>query len=297
MSKADSFTFDNSDFRAPTMGQDAAFEIEPRAVGKRRMMNVAKIDLNRIVSRPQVRETFDEGELQELADSLASKGQQQPIRVWWDANEGGDGRYIILMGERRYRAAKMAGFTELEAVIHEGALTDADITELQLIENLIRADLNPVEEARAFRKIMDDRAAAGLPATAKDIAKEIGLSDTKVQRSVKLLKLPAAILEDVATGDIPPSLIRQMWRLPTEAEQAELIERYKAGESFGAVSETVKIKTTGRASNAPRTKKSVTIDGIKIEVTAKKKVTQAEIATAMKQWIKQISNDGRSKAA
>lgn len=75
-------------------------------------MNVVKIDLNRIVSRPQVRETFDEGELQELAESLASMGQQQPIRVWWDANEGGNERYINLMGECRYLTAKMAGFRD-----------------------------------------------------------------------------------------------------------------------------------------------------------------------------------------
>lgn len=298
MSKANAFTFDNSDFQSPTSDAPPLPQTtDMQSIGKRRVFNVAKIQLSRIISRPQVRENFDEGELQELADSLKSKGQQQPIRVWWDETAEGDGRYVILMGERRYRAAQLAGFVEIEAMIHEEKLSDADITELQLIENIIRADLNAVEEAKAYKKIMLDRQAAGLPCTAKDIAKEIGVSDTKVQRSVKLLTLPEDILADVADGTVPPSVIRQMWRLKTEDERQKLITDYKSGSSFGEISDAVKMKKSGKGSNGPRTKKSVTIDGIKIEVTAKRRVTQMEIAAAMKEWVKQIQSDGRSKAA
>lgn len=295
MSKASSFNFDNSDFTAPTQpATRPSFSTDESMFGRRRIMNAHRIDLDQIISRPQVREEFDEDALQELADSLKNKGQQQPIRVWRDTAEG---KYVVLMGERRFRAAKIAGFEKIDAMVHEEPLSDAEITELQLIENLIRKDLNPVEEAKAFRKIMDDRKAAGHPCTAKDIAKEISVSETKVQRSVRLLTLPEDILADVADGTIPASVIRQMWRLKGEDERRQLVDDYKNGKSFGEISDTVKIKKNSRGINGPRTKKSVTIDGIKIEVTAKKKVTQAEIAAAMKQWIKQIQNDGRSKAA
>ena len=299
MSKASKFDFDNSDFTAPTTPTShPPFSSEESMFGRKRIFNALRIQLDQIVSRPQVREEFEEGALQELADSLKSKGLQQPIRVWRDEAEG---KYVVLMGERRFRAAKIAGFDAIDAMIHEQPLTEAEITELQLIENLIREDLNPVEEAKAFQKIMDDRKAAGCPCTAKDIAKEISVSETKVQRSVRLLKLPEDILVDVAEGTIPPSVIRQMWRLKTGDEQRQLVADYKSGKSFGEISETVKL-TTGNGSkganaNKNRTKKSITIDGIKIEVTAKKKVTQVEIAAAMKQWIKQIQSDGRSKAA
>ncbi|TWU59633.1 ParB/RepB/Spo0J family partition protein [Crateriforma conspicua] len=298
MSKANAFTFDNSDFRSPTTpAPPMQSETDMKTLGRKRVFNAAKIELDRIISRPQVRQHFDEDELQELADSLKSKGQQQPIRVWWDQDAEGEGRYVILMGERRYRAAKLAGFNDIECLVHEEPLSDAEITELQLIENIIRADLNAVEEAKAFKKIMADREAAGLPCTAKDIAKEIGISDTKVQRSVRLLTLPEDILADVADGTIPPSVIRQMWRLKTEDERRKLVADYKSGSSFGEISESVKLKKTGKGNAGPRTKKSFTVDGIKIEVTAKRRVTQMEIAAAMKEWVKQIQSDGRSKAA
>ena len=293
------FDFDNADFQAATTSIPTTIETtDMESVGRRRMFNLAKIELNCIVSRPQVRVHFDEEELNELADSLKNKGQQQPIRVWWD---GESNRYVVLMGERRFRAAKIAGMDAIEAVIHEEPLTEAEINELQLIENLVREDLAPMEEARAFQKIIEDRKGKGLPASAKAIAKEIGSSETKVQRSVRLLKLPKDIQEDVESGDVPPSVIRQMWRLKTEDQQRELIAAYKGGESFGVISQTVDTKTgTGQSASsvatAVKTKKSFTSNGIKVHASSKKKATKSDIAAVLRAWADDLDSDGRSRS-
>jgi ParB family chromosome partitioning protein len=294
------YSFDNADFQAATTSIPTTIEsTDMETVGRRRMFNVAKIELSRIISRPQVRIHFDKAELHELADSLRSKGQQQPIRVWWDSEAEDTGRYVVLMGERRFRAAKIANIEAIEAVIHEQPLNEAEINELQLIENLVRSDLAPMEEARAFQKIIDDRKASGLPSSAKAIAKEIGSSETKVQRSVRLLKLPDDIKQDVEAGDVPPSVIRQMWRLKTEDQRRALIASYKEGQSFGDISQTVdQKKGTGRAkslTSSAKTTKSFTSDGIKVQASSKKKVTKADIANVLRAWADDLDSDGRSR--
>lgn len=292
------FSFDNNDFQASsalTRSPDME-QLDMKMQGRRLMRNSAKIELGRIITRDQVREDFDPDELQQLADSLKSKGQQQPIRVWWDAAAE---RYVLLMGERRYRAAKMNNWHEIECIIHEKELNEAEITELQLIENIVRADLNPIEEAKAFRKIMDDRKAAGKPATAKDLAKELGYSDTKVARSVRLLTLPDDIQKDVANKTIPPSVIREVLKLKRDDEQRKMLTDYKGGLSYADIAGTVKDKKSGKGgqSSSPKTKKVFSANGIKVQAVAKKKATQAEIAEVLELWLSELRNDGRSKAA
>ena len=112
------------------------------------MIPVAKIDRD----PDQPRQEFDEEELDRLAESLRIRGQLQPIRVRWDE---GRGVYVVLAGERRWRAARMAGLDKLACVIHEGVLTDEEKLAMQLVENALRADLKPVEQARAYRRLMD----------------------------------------------------------------------------------------------------------------------------------------------
>ena len=90
-----------------------------------------------------------------------------------------------MQGERRYRASKIAGLETIECVVHSGEFSDAEITELQISENIVREQLDAIEEAKAFKKIIEDRKAAGLPSAAKDIAKEIGYSEkSSTSRSV-----------------------------------------------------------------------------------------------------------------
>jgi ParB family chromosome partitioning protein len=288
-SKADIFAeLDlGSDFSTRPMTNNGAGD-DPREIGKRRLRNAAQIELGRIISKDQVRTDFDPDKHQELVASLKAHGQQQPARVYWSEQ---DGRFVILQGERRFRAAQEAGITHLDCVILDHAPSEAERIELQLIENIIRQELNPVEEAQAFKALMDSR-----QCTAKDIALEIGRDPTTIQRCVRLLELPADILADVAAGLLPKSLIREVQKLKTEEEQRQMIANYKSGETFGSVTQKVKATTSGKTVTA-KTKKVHTSSGIKVEATAKRKVTNAEIISVLEEWLEELKNDGRGKKA
>ena len=121
--------------------------------GVTRAKNVCVIPLDRIVRDPnQPREEFDPEALRRLADSLKERGQLQPIGVRWDEALG---VYVIVFGERRWRAAGMAGLLTVNAVVMEGAISPDDLIVVQLVENAVREDLRPIEQARAYRKLMD----------------------------------------------------------------------------------------------------------------------------------------------
>ena len=121
-------------------------------VGVVRSKDVSQIAIDRIDRDPrQPREEFDPEGLERLAQSLRQRGLLQPIRVRWDA---GQERYVIICGERRWRAAKMAGLESLACVIVEGDLTHQERLAIQLVENALREDLKPIEQARAYKTLM-----------------------------------------------------------------------------------------------------------------------------------------------
>src|SRR4051794_606339 len=121
--------------------------------GVSRAKNVSIIPLDRIVRDPnQPREEFESEALRRLADSLKERGQLQPIGVRWDEALG---VYVIVFGERRWRAAGMAGLLTVNAVVMEEAISPEDLIVVQLVENAVREDLRPIEQARAYRKLMD----------------------------------------------------------------------------------------------------------------------------------------------
>jgi len=293
------FNLDQDDFMPSNLTLTAApaeQTTDGKMIGRRFMKNVAKIELDRIIIRDQVRKTYNQAGIEEMADSLTALGQQQPIVVRWDETAEDNGRYVVLMGHRRFLGSKAAGFETVDAVIFERDLNDAEIVELQLIENVVREDLNPIEEAIAFRQLIDNRKASGQPSKVEDVAAFIGVSATKVFRAIRLLNLPEDVQEDVAQGTIPTSVIREVLKLKTEDEQRQMIERYKAGESYGEIAKSVKAKKSGKGTSAgPKTKKAFTAGPIKLQATAKKRVTQAEIAEALEAWIEELRGDGRSQ--
>lgn len=109
----------------------------------KRDMNAKVIAISRIVAKEQVRKEFNQEELEELAHSLKTLGQKAPILVYWCDDEQ---MYVIIAGERRFRAAQMAGLSELNCQIHPQKPDDAELVELQFVENAIRADLKPMLE-------------------------------------------------------------------------------------------------------------------------------------------------------
>ena len=147
------------------------------------------IPLASISANPfQPRRTFDEEQLRELAASIAEHGVLQPVLV----RSVGDG-YQLIAGERRLRAAGYAGLDGIPALVRE--MTDHEMTEVSLVENIQRQDLDPVEEARAYKRLSEE-----FSQTQEQIAKRVAKSRAYIANSIRLLHLPGPILEYLATG-------------------------------------------------------------------------------------------------
>lgn len=142
-------------------------------------------------NREQPRKHFSEEALAELADSIRAHGVLQPLLV----RPLPSGRYQLIAGERRWRASRMAGLSELPVVIRE--MSDAEAMQLALIENLQREDLNPVEEALGYRQLMD---ACGM--TQERVAAAVGKSRPAVANALRLLNLPQPVLSMVQDGEL-----------------------------------------------------------------------------------------------
>lgn len=141
--------------------------------------------------RDQPRKHFDKEALEQLAASISENGVLQPILV----REYGDGRYQIIAGERRFRASKLAGLTEIPAIILDR--DDKKAAEIALIENVQREDLNPVEEALGYRTLAEEY---GM--TQEELSQKVGKSRSAIANSMRLLDLPEEILTMVASGEL-----------------------------------------------------------------------------------------------
>lgn len=154
---------------------------------------VSMLRLSEIEPNPdQPRKEFDEDALYELADSIKQHGLIQPIVV---RSAKIDGYYQIIAGERRWRACKIAGLNEVPVVIME--TDDAKAAQIALIENIQRQDLSPIEEAKAYKKLLEDY---GM--TQEQLAGQIGKSRSAVANAMRLLDLPEAVLDLLASGEL-----------------------------------------------------------------------------------------------
>ena len=162
----------------------------------------------------QPRKTMTESELDALADSIADKGIVQPILV--RPLTGDDAQYEIVAGERRWRAAQRARLHEVPALIRE--LTDRETLEIGIVENVQRSDLNPVEEAQAYKQLIDR-----FGHTQDDVAQAVSKSRSHVANMVRLLALPAGVLEFLADGRISAGHARAIATAPDPVKLAEEI--------------------------------------------------------------------------
>ena len=165
------------------------------------MLKISDVEPN----RAQARTYFDETALLELADSISRHGILQPIAV----RKKNNGYYEIIAGERRWRASKIAGLNEIPAIIKE--VDDQQAGELSLIENLQRENLNPVEEARGYRDLMEK---FGL--TQDQVAKQVGKSRSAVANMLRLLDLPDSVLEMLKNGEISAGHAKALLALDDE---------------------------------------------------------------------------------
>ncbi len=162
-------------------------EHETTGDGRLLKLHISDVEPN----RKQPRKRFDENSLMELADSISSHGLLEPIAV----RKKDNGFYEIIAGERRWRAARMAGLSEIPAIVRE--IGDEEAALLALIENLQREDLNPVEEAMGYRDLMERYAL-----TQEEAAKRVGKARASVANLLRILKLPKEVLAMVETGEI-----------------------------------------------------------------------------------------------
>jgi len=172
-----------------------------------KMVGLDLLDAN----RRQPRHRFDDAGLEELSKSIRRTGILQPVLV---TKEGG--RFRIVAGERRVRAARLAGLSEVPVIVREG-VTDRDHLLLALVENVQRKDLTALEEAEAYRHLKDD---FGL--TQEDVAERVGKDRATVANALRLLKLPAAVRASLEEGALFAGHARALLALPSAADQEQL---------------------------------------------------------------------------
>lgn len=169
-------------------GLDAIFESNSDNIGS----GVAVVRMSDIeINKNQPRKSFDEEALSELADSIKLHGVIQPVVV----RNAGEGFYILVAGERRLRAAKIAGLTEIPAIVME--ISPGEAAEVALIENIQRENLNPIEEAAAYKAVMDE-----YELTQEQLAEKLGKPRSSVANALRLLDLPPEISAKVADGTV-----------------------------------------------------------------------------------------------
>lgn len=172
-------------------------------------LKISEIEPN----RSQPRKEFDEKALSELAESISKHGLLQPLLV----RPLPLGGYQIVAGERRYRACRMAGITEVPVIIRE--LGDTETMEIALIENLQREDLTPIEEALGYQILIDEHGFSQ-----EEVAQSVGKSRPAIANSLRLLKLPQSILDLVSDGKISAGHARALLTLEDEKLMQELAE-------------------------------------------------------------------------
>lgn len=177
--------------------------------------SISEIELKAIVANPdQPRRTFDEEALNELADSIREHGVISPITL----RDNGDGTYMIIAGERRFRASKIAGLERVPAYIRTAK--DEQVMEWALIENIQREDLDAIEIALAYQRLMDD-----YDLTQERMAERVGKKRATVANYLRLLKLPAEIQVGIKEKKIEMGHARAILASPSAERQLEIYQR------------------------------------------------------------------------
>lgn len=194
-------------------GLDALFAENDTAQGGVVSLKITEIEPN----KNQPRKEFDEAALAELAQSISLHGVLQPLLVKPMTN----GRYLLVAGERRWRASRMAGLSVVPVIIRE--MDEKEVAEISLIENLQREDLNPVDEALGYKELMDAYAL-----TQDEVAKRVGKSRPAIANALRLLVLPDDVLDMLSKGRISAGHARALLSFPEESDisaAAKMIEK------------------------------------------------------------------------
>lgn len=212
----------------------------PKDVGRKPLRGAASIRIDQIIPDPsQPREEFPEDAIERLAGSMQEKCQLAPIRVRWSA---ADNKWLIICGERRWRAAQHANLESIECLCHDGRLSEAEVLELQMIENLLREGLSPIEQARGFSSLMELRRWNG-----KQLADKLHVPASTVSRALALLDLPQQIQQRVDSGEIAARSAYEISKVKDDASKHVLAEKVVGGMTLKQTEQAVRMRT-----NKPR---------------------------------------------
>lgn len=232
-------------------GLDTLIPSAPAATSGGEQLQAPIGSISRNPSQP--RQEFNRAELEQLAASIREHGILQPLLV----RAQGTGGYELIAGERRWRAAGLAGLTQVPIVVQEVSDEDESGLTLALVENLQRSDLNPIEMASAFQRLAE----AGW--TQEQIAEQVGKSRTAVANSLRLRQLSPAIQSMVASGDLSEGHGRALLGAP-QAERAELAQRALDGEwTVRRLEEAVRALSQSKPAPAQRVASPAVINAIR----------------------------------
>lgn len=251
--------------------------------GRRPVRQFGKINIEQVIPDPdQPRQDFDGDAVERLSKSIMDKGQLAPIRVRWS---DGLQKWIIIAGERRWRATRLAALPTIDCYFHEGDLSHSDILEQQIIENCLREDLKPLEQAKAFASLMELNGWNG-----KQVAEALRVQPATVSRTLALLKLPGDIQASVEDGEISSRTAYEISKLKTDEARRRMASsvidhKLSPVETAHAVRET-----KGRPRSQSRsTKESIrTPEGWTVTVDSKKKGNYHEIEQALEYALEDI---------
>jgi ParB family chromosome partitioning protein len=218
-----------------------------------------------------------------MAASLRSEGQLQPIRVRWS---DAIGKWIIVSGERRWRAAQQAGMTTIDCVFDERQLQQADTLAQQLIENLMREDLLPMEQAHAFQDLIQLKGWSG-----KQVADALHIPASKVSRTLALLDLPLEVQERVAAGQLAARSAYELSKLPDTDSQIAVANQVVEGKLTQQETATT-VKCESRKTKPKRQPGGAKVEfwadnGWKITVSSKAKGNYHEVRQALEQALEE----------
>jgi ParB family chromosome partitioning protein len=185
--------------------------------GASRVRAFAELPVDAVQADPQPRTEFDAEDLERLAASIKRFGQLAPIRVRHDPARD---TWVVLVGERRLRACKLAGLERVRVEFVEREMTEADVLTEQVVENAVRADLQPVEAGRAYKRLMDLNGW-----TAQQVGETLGIEATAVYRALSLLKLPEDVADQVDAGEIKATAAYEISKLQIADDQRELARK------------------------------------------------------------------------
>ena len=220
----------------------------PRGLGT--PSGLVDVDVNAISPNPkQPRSVWDETALSELADSIKAHGILQPLIV---TRSGA--RYTLVAGERRWRAAKLAGLATVPALVKD--TSPSQLLEMALIENIQREDLGPLEEAAAYKQLIED-----LGLTQEEVSKRVGKSRSTVANSLRLLNLLPEAKEALERGQITEGHARTILSLPTPEQQRKLLSSILAGLTVRQAEESARRASPQKQAAAARDVESAQLEG------------------------------------